>query len=298
LAARLPLLLPFALSLLLALVTLAWNGVVGLSWNGPTLWTILLASAPLLLLAAYAALRGMNGFAEAIVFACAYMLVPLIAVRLSYLVTTVDFPLVDTRLAGFDHALGFDWGNWARFLGGHPWLHTLTFAAYMSPIEQALCSAAIFSFAGLSSRNAEMLFSLVLALIVVIAIYTLLPELGPASLIGAHNQMEASIIALRAGSLGPFPYVGVVSFPSFHTIMAIVFTFSHRGLRSFWPVAMLNTLMLLGTPTYGDHYLADMFAGAAVAACTLLVSHLIYGRREAAAHIGRTAPAWEPAPAG
>ena len=292
-----PLLLPFALSLALALVTLAWNGVVGLSWNGPAFGTILLASAPLLVLATYAAFRGMKGFAEAIVFACAYMLVPLIAVRLSFLVTTLHFPLVDARLTTFDHALGFDWAHWARFINGHPWLHALTFTAYMSPIEQALGSVAIFSFLGRGRRNAEMLFALVLALIAVIAIYTFLPELGPASLVGAHNQMEASIIALRAGSLGPFPYVGVVSFPSFHTIMAIVFTFSHRGLRSFWPVAMLNTLMLLGTPTYGDHYLADMCAGAALAAVALMVTCAIYGHSKVAARTGRIAPAWEPAPA-
>jgi membrane-associated phospholipid phosphatase len=285
-------LLPFALSLGLAIVTLSWNGVVGLSWRGPTLGTLLLASSPLLLIAGYAAFRGVKPLVEAILFGYTYLVVPLIGVRLSYLVTTLNFPLVDAGLTRIDHTFGFDWLRWADFINSHPAFHAVTFTAYMSPIVQALVSAAIFSHVRPGKRNAEMLFTLVLGLILVILIYTFFPELGPASLVGEHNQMEASILALRAGSLGPLPYVGIVSFPSYHTVMAIVFTFSHRRLRSFWPVALLNTLMLFGTPTFGDHYFTDMLGGTLVAAFAILLGHKIYGISRDEILVPAGTPAW------
>jgi len=287
-----PGLLPFAMSSALGVVTLGWNAHTGLSWSGPTLGTILLASAPLLLLAAHAAVRGMPCFAEAVAFACLYMIVPLVAVRLSYLVTTLNFPLVDPSLAGFDHALGFDRMFWENALDAHPALRHLIFAAYMSPIGQALLSSAIFSYAMPGKRNFEIFFTLIAALLAIIAIYALLPELGPDSLIGRHYQFEANILAVRAGSLGPFPYTGIVSFPSYHTVMAIAFTYGHRGLRSFWPVAGLNALMLLGTPIFGDHYVADMCAGAAIAACAILASRAIYGSTRDELRLGSATPAW------
>ena len=58
---------------------------------------------------------------------------------------------------------------------------------------------------------------------------------------------------------------GIVTFPSYHTVLAILFVYTHRGLRwTFPPVAVLNGLMLAAIPSVGGHYVVDMIGGALV----------------------------------
>src|SRR5262245_7894178 len=68
---------------------------------------------------------------------------------------------------------------------------------------------------------------------------------------------------------------GVVSFPSFHTTMAIlyVYGFGRVGWMG-WVAALLNVAMLLAIPFYGGHYLVDVFAGAAVALISVVAVKL------------------------
>src|SRR6478752_2988096 len=73
----------------------------------------------------------------------------------------------------------------------------------------------------------------------------LLPALGPAHLYGFAIPAMQTAQDLHAGKVGPFLYLGIVSFPSFHTVMAVLFTLAHRNLKwSFPPFLMLNLLML------------------------------------------------------
>jgi membrane-associated phospholipid phosphatase len=54
--------------------------------------------------------------------------------------------------------------------------------------------------------------------------------------------------------------------PSYHTVMAIVFTYAFR--RTGWigrAIAGLNVVMLPSILVIGPHYLVDMIAGAAIA---------------------------------
>jgi membrane-associated phospholipid phosphatase len=70
---------------------------------------------------------------------------------------------------------------------------------------------------------------------------------------------------------------GIVTFPSFHTTLAVFFAYlagrlDKRLLRVFGPV---NAIMLLSIPVIGGHYLADLFGGAAVACVSIVAVRLI-----------------------
>ena len=58
---------------------------------------------------------------------------------------------------------------------------------------------------------------------------------------------------------------GIVTFPSFQTVSAIVYAYGFRK-SGRWGIAifLLNIVMLLSIPAFGDHYLVDMLAGAVV----------------------------------
>ncbi len=276
-------LLPVAMVASLALVTVLWNAHAGLTWEGPSLAALALGTCPMLAVAGYAYARGAASLAAFAFFAYIYMVYPLLGVRLSYLVTTLDFPLIDRHLAGFDASIGFDWQAYANLIQRNGFISSTILTAYMSPIIQAIASAAIFSYLRMTGRQFEMLFTLALALFIVVAIYAVLPAVGPQSQLGRTLAFEQNIRALRSGGTGPFPYFGIVSFPSYHTVMAIVFTYSHRGIKAtFWPVAALNGLMLFGIPVFGDHYAADMVAGSLVALTSIVLASRLYGGRTSA----------------
>jgi membrane-associated phospholipid phosphatase len=80
--------------------------------------------------------------------------------------------------------------------------------------------------------------------------------------IRAHRETAFSLGALQ----------GVIAFPSFHTVMAILLAYAHRPpSRSFWLVALLNGLMVLAVPPAGHHYLIDAISGALVAVVCIMI---------------------------
>jgi membrane-associated phospholipid phosphatase len=73
---------------------------------------------------------------------------------------------------------------------------------------------------------------------------------------------------LRNGSLTTIDVSsiqGVVSFPSFHTMLGIITIYGLRDTRALLiPAVMLNAMMMVATLPVGGHYLADTLAGAAI----------------------------------
>jgi len=55
---------------------------------------------------------------------------------------------------------------------------------------------------------------------------------------------------------------GLVSLPSFHTALGVLFCLTLRHSRLGWPCLLLNLLMIASTPVMGGHYLVDLLAGA------------------------------------
>jgi len=48
---------------------------------------------------------------------------------------------------------------------------------------------------------------------------------------------------------------GLVTFPSFHTAMGVIAIYCARGTRwLFWPMLVINLLMIAATPVLGSHY--------------------------------------------
>jgi membrane-associated phospholipid phosphatase len=72
----------------------------------------------------------------------------------------------------------------------------------------------------------------------------------------------------------------LVTFPSGHTILAIITTYALRGSRwTLIPACIVNATMLVSTIPHGGHYLIDVIAGGAIAACAILLVRLPLGVR-------------------
>ena len=72
----------------------------------------------------------------------------------------------------------------------------------------------------------------------------------------------------------------LVTFPSGHTILAVIMTYALRGSRwTLIPAIIVNGLMVVSTIPHGGHHLIDLVVGAAIAACAIFVVRLPLGVR-------------------
>jgi membrane-associated phospholipid phosphatase len=83
----------------------------------------------------------------------------------------------------------------------------------------------------------------------------------------------AIIDALRAGTLRTVSLAdlhGLVSFPSFHTVAAILFAWAAWPVRLLrGPMLVTNLAMLAATPVDGAHYFVDLAGGGGIALLAL-----------------------------
>ena len=88
-----------------------------------------------------------------------------------------------------------------------------------------------------------------------------------------HRQIIEHLDGLRSGARTLVTWrdaEGLITFPSFHTIWAVLLVAAFYGCRRlFWPVALLNVLVVLSTITTGMHYFSDVIAGLMISAVVI-----------------------------
>jgi len=189
----------------------------------------------------------------------------------NYASCALAFPLQDAFLGATDQALGFNWLAGFNFVDTHVLVKAVLATAYRSYKFQMIFIALYFAARSDLHRLREVFWLTLVGAVLTCAIGALVPAMGAFR----ANHLEIAdylpvMAGLRSGVLHSVTIVdgvGVISFPSFHTVMALVNTYAVRRTSAFWVMLVLNVLMLLSTPFFGGHYLSDMIAGAAVAIC-------------------------------
>lgn len=185
----------------------------------------------------------------------------------SYLAATMRFPLCDAQLSMLDASLGFHWREWFSLISAHRIARIFLLLAYDSIFLQGFASVAFFALTRNTKRNRELLWIAMLAGIATVAISGFAPALGPMTT-GHLPKWTTELLRIRDGSLtgtALWKMEGIVAFPSFHTVLAVVFIYVHRPpCKTFIPIAAINTMMLFSIPFMGHHYVTDMIAGIAI----------------------------------
>ena len=206
---------------------------------------------------------------------------------LTYLAAAQDGPVYDARLALADTELGFNWAVWLDVVVAHPALKLVLGVPYHSLVAQVVLSVLWLSWRGRDDRNAELLVNATLGLLMTTALFFLFPTLGPCVGVPAcQDAYVEDLVGLRHGSLPSLDMMllkGVIAFPSFHAVLAILFSYAHRGSRIFASVAAFNVLMLLSIPSEGGHYLVDVLGGIAVGLLAIVMTRVLPARTPALA---------------
>lgn len=201
----------------------------------------------------------------------------------------ISAPFADQTLSAADTALAFDWQSYVAL--AVPWQDPLRFA-YRSFLWQEVVVIVALFVSGRSDRCWRFVSAVAIALAITLMIFPFVPAQGPFVYYGmSRAEFEpivgpipwdylASLSRLKAG-YRTFEWSvmqGYVSFPSFHTVAALLFTWALWPLR--WlriPVALLNVALILGALLIGSHYLIDIIGGALVAFLAVRLATVRFG---------------------
>lgn len=229
-------------------------------------------------------LRGFQLLIACYVFLLTYAVA---STTIVYLGQALGAPLQDQAFAAADEALGFDFLAFHAWVGTQPMLPEALHFAYHSCARQFLIIFVVSAILLDRETVAQFCALMALTLIPTVIIASLWPALGsciyhqPTVAPFAHldplacREYLPHVEALRAGTYTVFDLreaKGLLTFPSYHTVMAIIAVYSVR--RHIWlliPFAGLNALNIVATIPYGGHYLVDVFAGAAIAFAAIAV---------------------------
>ena len=188
---------------------------------------------------------------------------------LSYLCLASSHRLVDGQLMAMDRALGFDWLAGYNFVQSHPALSAVLGFAYDSLIYQGLYFGLLLGLMNDRLRLKQMLWLVLVSGSLACLGAVLFPALGPSRLFNIQTDtgfvpVMEHLLSGRDLSFSLSGMTGVVSFPSFHTSMAMAYIWAFRKAGAIgWAATGLNLVMLCSVPWFGGHYLVDMIAGAA-----------------------------------
>ena len=72
---------------------------------------------------------------------------------------------------------------------------------------------------------------------------------------------------------------GIITFPSFHAVLGVMFTLALWPLRLLrWPILVLNFALIAATPIDGGHYFVDVMAGGTIGALAMLAARRLTRR--------------------
>jgi membrane-associated phospholipid phosphatase len=201
-------------------------------------------------------------------------------------------PLRDADMIWIDRHLGFDWIQIMRGFDHQRLLLSLMDGAYATFTAQ-LIGTVLLLIAFRSTRELDRFFvTFICASVFAELASVLAPTVGPMlalahndSFLHLHTLGRATgqiVLGLRSGSVRVIDLNaidGIISFPSLHAAVAVIVPYTLRWNKPlFWPILVLNCVMLASAIPSGNHYLADVLGGIVVAVFAILcgerVQHL------------------------
>jgi hypothetical protein len=219
------------------------------------------------------------------------MLVISAMTSITYIATAANLPLRDATLLALDQAAGLDFRGYLDFINDRLGLIYILAAGYRAIGWMVWPVVIGLPLVGYYRRTGEFICAFTLALIATTCISTLIPAIGVYGAMGLVPEDFRNIVPqgyydtlnqaplLRDGSLRTldlFQLAGVLTFPSFHAISALLYAWALWPLRWLRPLNLFcNGAMLLATPVGGGHYFVDVIAGIAVAMLSIYAARRI-----------------------
>ena len=246
------------------------------------------ALAAIVALSAYIKLRapGAEHLVVLLFMAFAFFVTATNLLLLQYcLATTRAIPMTDAIRAA-DHAMGFDWTDFAAKVSAIPCAADVIGFCYRQWIVEFVIAISLLG----ALRKIDDIFQLTFAYVAAGAAMVAVSGVVDVKSIDAVAAYATHAVHLPTGVNPHYLELltalrsdgahvvdldhlgGLVSFPSCHAGAALLLATATRNLKALWlPFLIFNELILVGTITEGGHYLSDVIAGCAFAIAGLAV---------------------------
>ncbi|HEY4140021.1 MAG TPA: phosphatase PAP2 family protein [Pseudolabrys sp.] len=220
------------------------------------------------------------------------LLILLFGTLLSYAAAAVPFPFQDATLLSIDNALGIDRQAYIGFFSRRPWLYNATMLAYFTLMPQFVLVPLVLFFKKQPHRLQQFTFAAGIGLSVTVAISVFTPSITTVYLdlgLPVYTKIPEALYtpvptleALRSGTrywVDLSAIEGLISFPSFHTVAALLFIWALRTVALIrWIALIINASLIAAAPIVGSHYFIDLAGGAVVALLAVMAAHWLSRR--------------------
>lgn len=196
---------------------------------------------------------------------------------------STPFHPIDEILLTIDQVLHINTPAMMQWASQHRRFHLLLIYAYnFLSWELLLIPVLCFS---LNAKKSTLIFFLaeMLALLVGGLIYYFFPTMAPSGIIHSYyfaaEQMNTSIrfFDVHHYIQATSTEGGLIAFPSFHVIWAVLLTYVARPVRwIFYLMCVVNLLVITSTVVLGWHYGMDVVGGAMVAMLGIVFAEWVY----------------------
>jgi len=296
----------FAMSVAIVLLDGIWLVTGHFRYDAANYGLLALIMLPLAGAGAFYSMVRKDEILSAVLACSTFMIVfPAGCALLSYLLITVAGTRIDTILAEADRAIGFSWPALMTFIADYPVANFLLKMAYLSVMPQTVVLIFALGFGGKVAELYRFSLALTLGALITLVMWTIAPSFGAFSVYTLPDSVASKLgLALGfdyghvlvkmlnegPGFVSPKELRGIVGFPSYHTLQALVLMWYARSLPMLrWPAVVLNVAVLFAIPIQGGHHLVDAFGGTVVtlAAIWLAARVVCFAEKRGAAYEAR-----------
>ena len=204
-------------------------------------------------------------------------------------------PLIDPSLIRIDHALGYHWPGLIAWLADYPVAARSLGYIYHSSLIQILLTIVLLSALSRTLDLHRFLAVGIITLIIAVAVWWIAPSVGPSAFqeipeahrlatglyySPAYGDYLRSLAEVGPPVISPEIITGVVAFPSYHMVMALLVVWFTRGTWAFLPAAAVNTAMVPATLSHGGHHLVDLIGGLLVFAIGVWIGNRLIRQQD------------------
>ena len=185
--------------------------------------------------------------------------------------------LQDAHLAAWDQSVGVNVPGIAAWASNH-WLGIMANKSYDMLFRFMQTSILLPIFTGRVKYAQKFLTANLVAFALGLPLFALLPAIGPwfgYQIAATPDQAacQAAMLLVRRPGLYVFQAAGIICFPSFHVLWAVLCAQALWGIRLLRiPVAALTGLIIFSTMTTGWHYFCDVLAGIVLAVSAMVIT--------------------------
>jgi hypothetical protein len=206
-------------------------------------------------------------------------------------------PVWDAFLLRFDHFFGYHWPDAVAWLAReYAWVGVALSYIYVSSFGQLICLIVLLGATGRLARLDLLLMTGMTSLLLTFAVWQMFPNFTMGMHYPIPSEAEQAIqlftntgygAMLKDAALNGIPVIsndrmlGVVAFPSYHTVMMMLVVWFVYGTIAFWPTVALNIPMIPAIHIHGAHHILDFVGGIVVFFAALWLSKKLLSWRSA-----------------